>query len=73
MAEEYGEVYALPGDDPAVLFTFSDVIEVNVRTEDEYVESSIFPDEGLAILVHPLYSRLVRMNKLAQFSLCFQR
>ena len=46
-------MYALPGDDPAVLFTFSDVIEVNVRTEDENGESSIFPDEGLAILVHP--------------------
>ena len=43
----------MPGDDPASPFTFSDLIEVDARTEEKYVESSVVSDEGLAILLDP--------------------
>ena len=43
----------MSGDNPASLRTLSDVVVVDVKTEDEYVESSVVSDKGLAILVDP--------------------
>ena len=53
MEEEFGDAYAVPGKDPAGLFPFSDLVKLDEKKEEEYVESSVVPNEGLAIFVDP--------------------
>ena len=43
----------MPGRDTAGLVPFSDLVELGEKNEEEYVESSVVPDEGLAILIDP--------------------
>ena len=37
----------------AGLFPFSDLVKLDEKKEEEYVESSVVPNEGLAIFVDP--------------------
>ena len=43
----------MPGKDLASLVPFSNLVELDEKTKEEYVESSIVPEEGLAILGDP--------------------
>ena len=43
MEEEFAEVYAVPGKDPASLLPFSNLVELDDKKEEEYVESSVVP------------------------------
>ena len=72
VGEEFGEVYAVPGDDRASLFTFSDLIELVERTEED-VESSTVPDEGHAILIDPSVLELCQDERIDAVFLDFQR
>ena len=51
--KEYGEVYAVSGDNPASLFNFSGLVVFDKKPGMGYVESSIVPEGGLAIFVGP--------------------
>ena len=52
--QEFREVYVVPSRDTASLIPFSDLVEVDVKAEDEYVGSSVVPDGELAILLNLL-------------------
>ena len=55
MEKEYGEVHEVPCEDQTLLASspFSDMVELDEKTEVEYVDFSVVSDEGLAILVDP--------------------
>ena len=53
----------MPDDDTASLVPFSDLVEVGVKAEDEYVGSSAVPGDKLAILLNLLVLE-VSENKL---------